>query len=295
MVKLEEFDAMLRSSSSFFSGASGREYKTELLLRRFEEGLEELEQGNISPEEFAKKFPRGKVRNKLIEVLRSEWIDLCTTQQGYSTQIDAKGNSVFRKFTDTGGKILPYQGYKLRISAKPHEGREIAKAVLPFLRKNNIVHKVAFDIDRLERFKGGTQQGKFISIYPTIEAQGKPVDYGAQLFTKKESDLNKASVNINAVESREILNQLLNFIENSHVGIKGEVNVPTDKQVKNTRIYYRYGIIAPSNGVYVNEMEQKVVGTPKEKHLVDVYGNNVPDSRENNNWKKLEGREPLLK
>ena len=288
----QQFENFLSSQKQFRSPESGSTYSSKRLESAFEDAFEGLKAGEVSPQEILKKFPRGKVRNNLIQVLETEWMDLANSKLGYSTQTNDDGEPVFRKYTSTGGRMLPYQGYKLRISADLNEGRGVAKAVLGYLRENDESHKVVYDADVMGGMWNGAQKGKFITIYPTVKPDNhESVRKGRQIFRKgKNCEDNKKSVNINLVEARELVNDLWNKLDSS-IGLNGGPEVPTDRQVKNTRIYYRYGVINPVRGKYSDGSDIT------KDHLVGVDGEEVYDNRVEgtNNWEKLSGREPLFK
>ena len=59
----------------------------------------------------------------------------------------------------------PSEGWKVHVSASPDSAPQIAGLVLPELRAMNVAHKVVGTPESLGRM-GGTQAGKFITIYP---------------------------------------------------------------------------------------------------------------------------------
>lgn len=80
-------------------------------------------------------------------------------------------------YTDSGAflnyipKKLPPQGWKIHITASPENAYELAKIILPKLRKWGVNHKVIYNIDLYENWMtSGSQRGKFITIYPNSEA-----------------------------------------------------------------------------------------------------------------------------
>lgn len=64
------------------------------------------------------------------------------------------------------------QGIKLHVSAAVNEERATIDRATEFLQKNLIPHKVATDTG-YEKFVGGTQEGKLITIYPKDEDQAQ--------------------------------------------------------------------------------------------------------------------------
>ena len=65
---------------------------------------------------------------------------------------------------------LPYQGYKLHISARPSSAKQVLKNVIPVLSKELAAFKVVGRISDLINLLNGkcgiSQIGKFITIYP---------------------------------------------------------------------------------------------------------------------------------
>ena len=64
------------------------------------------------------------------------------------------------------------QGIKLHVSAAANEERVTIERATEYLQKNLIPHKVATKTG-YEKFVGGTQEGKLITIYPKDEDQAK--------------------------------------------------------------------------------------------------------------------------
>lgn len=77
-------------------------------------------------------------------------------------------NGYWWQHMGTNADELPLQGWKFHVSAKPENMAQIAKDVLPELRRLNIPHKVVGDFQRYAQSAGTTssQQGKFITVYP---------------------------------------------------------------------------------------------------------------------------------
>lgn len=86
-----------------------------------------------------------------------------------------KDNGYWWQFIDMVDVDLPQQGWKFHVSAKPENMAQVARDVLPELKKLNIPHKVVGDFQRYAQSVGtsSSQQGKFITVYPrnTEEAQ----------------------------------------------------------------------------------------------------------------------------
>ncbi len=90
-------------------------------------------------------------------------------QPNYSISVPGSGpylrDPMNRAFVDFyGTRDHPGEGWKLHISAKPHNAEQLASVVLPVLTRNNIWHKF---IDRpyVLGNLAGTQVGKFLVVY----------------------------------------------------------------------------------------------------------------------------------
>ena len=113
---------------------------------------------------------------------------------------------------------------------------------------------------------------------------------GLQRFTKdSRSDLNEVSVNANYRSTEAVIENIEEALNRSSVSLSGGSIPPTDVRYKDTRISYRYGIVVPTSGVFLNG------GSPG-GDLVDVNGNLVEDNRSSrgaDNWRNLNGRKEL--
>ena len=56
-------------------------------------------------------------------------------------------------------------GYKTHISVEPTAGPRAANLILPFLRDLNVYHKIVSGPNEYADLNGGSQRGKFITIY----------------------------------------------------------------------------------------------------------------------------------
>jgi hypothetical protein len=287
MLTLEAFEDKLESKKKFSSNhKEGGNYSSQELLSRLETAINELEKGDISAKEAMRYFPRGPLRKAFKEVLRTEWFDLVSERFGYEP--DSNDFYLVHKPSEKR-KTLPYQGYKLRITAQPQEAREVAEAVLEPLRQMGEIHKVAPDVEGLLSMQGGSQEGKFITVYPEVSEE-KVLENGKQRFTEgSRSDLNEASVNANYRSTEAVIKNIETALNESSVSLNGGSIPPTDVRYKDTRISYRYGIVNPSKGVFLN-------GIPPSGKLVDVNGSLVEDNKNlggADNWRNLKGRKEL--
>jgi len=286
MLTLEAFENKLRSKNKFVSNSSGNTYSSQDLEKRLRKAIKELEKGEKSPKETVRYFPRGQIRQAYEEVLKTEWFDVVSERFGYGSD---NNNFYLEHKPSKQRTTLPYQGYKLRITAKPREARAVAEAVLDPLRQMGEFHKVVPNIEKLQGMQGSSQEGKFITVYPEVSEQ-KVLKNGKQRFTKgSRSDLNEVSVNANYRSTEAVIKNIEKALKQSSVSLNGGSIPPTDVRYKNTRISYRYGIVYQSKGVFLNG------GTPSGK-LVDLNGNLVEDNRSSrgaDNWRSLNGRKKL--
>lgn len=287
MLPLREFENKITSKNKFVSNnEDGGTYSSQELEKRLQIAIKELKRGDKTAKETLKYFPRGQIREAYEEVLRTEWFDIVSEKFDY--RLD-NNNFYSEHGPSKQNTELPYQGYKLRITAQPHEAREVAKAVLKPLRQMGEFHKVVPTVEKLQNMRGKSQEGKFITVYPEVSERDVFKD-GEQRFTQgSKSDLNKASVNVNYRSTKATINNVELALKQSSVSLNGGSIPPTDVQYKNTRISYRYGIIVPNKGVFLNGR------TPAGK-LVNINGELIKDNRSSrgrDNWRILKGRKKL--
>ncbi|PSH01291.1 MAG: hypothetical protein BRC26_03860 [Nanohaloarchaea archaeon QH_8_44_6] len=255
MLTLEEFKRKLSSQNKFVSSSSGNAYSSQELENRLESAIEKLEEGDISAKKAARYFPRGKLREAFKEVLKTEWFDVVSQRFGY--RFDNEDNSNKENFylehkPSKQTEKLPYQGYKLRVTAQPQEAREVAKAVLEPLRQMGEFHKVVPNVEKLQGMQEEEQEGKFITVYPEV-SEGKALRNRRHAFTEDpKRDLNKFSVNANYRSTEAVIKNIEKALKQSSVSLNGG-NIPSsDVRYKNTRISYRYGVVVQSKGVFLN-------------------------------------------
>lgn len=70
---------------------------------------------------------------------------------------------------------FPQQGWKFHISAKPENMAQVARDILPELKRLKITHKVVGNFEDYVKRAGTTssQQGKFITVYPTTTEEAQ--------------------------------------------------------------------------------------------------------------------------
>lgn len=77
------------------------------------------------------------------------------------------GRYYWRQWHLTDVRSIPNEGWKLHVTAKPETAERIGRAILPFLQRNGIGHKVVEDLGRFAAMgPRDTQFGKYITIYP---------------------------------------------------------------------------------------------------------------------------------
>lgn len=296
MTSLKEFEEFIKSVDNVTSQSSGTQYSSENLKGRLSKALEDISNGE-DPESTINYFSSGRTRRRYATMLETELTHYPGENPRYSWDDDRfylKYDSAFHE------KKLPYQGYKLRVSATPEEARYVAKEVLSSLQEISQPHKVVGNLETLLR-QDGSQKGKFITIYPGID-NDNVFEGNIQLFNKSESNLNKKSININYKTTEKVLEEVIDAIKESSISLSGGKKPPTDLRYKNTRISYRYGEIFPYHRTKLGKKwrAQYTDGTKIKGGLVNIEGNTVPDNREkhkgingNYNWRTLEGRKKL--
>lgn len=167
--------------------------------------------------------------------------------------------------------ILPYQGWKLHVSAYYEDAFDVCRVLLPELSKNNIPHKVMPDLETLKKSQGGKNQYKLIVIYPTVDEDKQEVclptyDIEGETETrhlfirnpssKKEFEFNETSLNCNVERTEKAADIVLERLEeHPNTSIWGGPEVhqaqSDEKSVmvngKPTRLKYRYDKMG-SNG-----------------------------------------------
>lgn len=167
---------------------------------------------------------------------------------------------------------LPYQGWKIHVSANPAEAYLITEQILPKLIEKNVYHKVFRSRKHLEEEieEKGTNQHKTVVIYPKVAEHLSHLtrefpDIGnTQFFIKSdkkneeirterlksiapelnEFDLgkrvpihwvNRFNINSNQPNARKILELLAELIENSDLSLAGGPSIP--KSQDNEKVY----------------------------------------------------------
>ncbi len=184
-----------------------------------------------SPSEFRR---GGDYRSTPEITEKVEGLDsLQASELGY-TNGGSHGGVTWRRWHGTGK--LPFQGYKIHVSAGTENLAEVAKITLPILRKMGIHHKAIGSGEDLQRLEG-TQVAKAIVAYPR---------------TAKE-----------AAHLAKVLDSALQGRKNPQ--IPGEVSVGTSKAV-----YVRYGAFLTDDGYRFNvDSAGQVLGKDGKLLLLD--------------------------
>jgi len=165
----------------------------------------------------------------------------------------------------------PHQRWKIHVSAEPEDGREVAKAVLPYLQENSIEHKITDSPYRLERYRRG-QQNKFITVFPSYDPEKK--DEITEIFLNSESEEiplqcfetdskshNIEAINSNTQRTAAIIGDLLEKLDEE--GIRSGPTIPghnnEEFQVGESRVHYRYST-SRSDGVIRLGDHEPVIG-----------------------------------
>lgn len=169
---------------------------------------------------------------------------------------------------------LPYQGWKVHVSANPEEAYILSEQLLPKLIEADINHKVIKDRSLLKKYIGSEHKNryKFIVIYPGMSSEAEkllkqfPKKGSVQVFfrnpsnqvfsfkKRKMSEIRLNNININS--NRESTSKILAFLEEklrkSSVKIAGGPKITADQADENavfvegqkTRVKYRYDIVS---------------------------------------------------
>ena len=131
-----------------------------------------------------------------------------------------------RGFMDYLPKPIPPEGWKLHISADATSARGVADAVLPRLRQMGVNHKVVGTLEALEGMSG-TQQGKFVTIYPDNTAHAK------QIVSAMDSAVSGVSGGAPAVEGELRVGSRIYTRYGGYT--KGTVTAPNGAEVPDVR------------------------------------------------------------
>jgi hypothetical protein len=194
---------------------------------------------------------------KVEQNIDSEWYDLFS--EGYHSYevffpFENSGSSDFVGYnSDTPG--LPHQGWKLRVAAYMDEAREVCEAVLPYLQRNDISHKVMTDRHTMRIAEETRQEGKLITIYPSLEPDmiGEVIrevetdsdNIQAQVFKEGNQSYNRTSINSNVERAASIIQDLESILSGTEPGLRGRsINGEhgEERQYGDTRIHMRYAV-----------------------------------------------------
>lgn len=143
----------------------------------------------------------------------------------------------------------PHQGWKIHISSKPKDGRQVAETVLPYLQENSISHKVTDSPYRLESYTGGNEH-RLVTVFPSYDAGKKEEitvgdeDVRIQYFKSGDRDHNIRAINANTKTTARIIEDLLKELDDEEIlfGPPIEGDNRKEYQVGDTRAHYRYAV-----------------------------------------------------
>ena len=142
-----------------------------------DEGFEPSISGEFSLEEVKKYINAPKVYDKPFRPAGDDGVTPYEEAHAIPLWVDGRyvepfEGGYFAQFSHRGIEKGEAQGLKIHISAAPNEERATIDLITEFLQKNLVEHKVA-TAKGYEKFVGGTQQGKLITVYPKDEAHAK--------------------------------------------------------------------------------------------------------------------------
>lgn len=162
-----------------------------------------------------------------------------------------KSDSTFNYYVFVGTQI-PFQGWKIHVSAYYKNYKKIKETVKQFCFKNKINFKIIKNkkifLESLGRGSSRNFTGKFITIYPQ-----------------------------NTPHTKWILSQLFSLLKN----FKGP-EVLTDKRFKNSILHYRYGnnwkLLQNkfTNNKYTFFEDKREIGKYKPDEIMDLFPNSKP-------------------
>lgn len=261
--------------ATFESAGSGTEYTSSQLVERIESEIEMMMNGDYPSTSNGNIRPVPRVADSdgdyiLRDTVDQEWYDLTTGRELYG---DAEqfwpGKSslsdTFVNYFPDEDSQSPHQGWKLRVAAYADEARDVAETVLPYLQENDISHKVMQDVHTMNTNEGGRQEGKFVTIYPEIDEDRRDVimEDGVQVFKTEDPSWNSFSINSNAKNARQIIEDLEEELAGSKAGLKGRAidgKNGEEKQYGETRIHFRYAHHFNTPAVIVGSEEVEEVG-----------------------------------
>lgn len=236
------------------SGASGTEYTEDELMRRMRKEIEMMDEGVYPANNGKSTRPVPRIENEeedyfLREAIDREWYDLIAGDR-YQDDIgrwipgETSNNETFVQYSPEERSSSPHQGWKVRVASYADEAREVGNAVLPYLKENDISHKVMQDSFAFNNTEGTRQEGKFITIYPDIDEDRQVImEDGAQIFKRDDPNWNIFSINSNTKNARKIIKDLEEELRGSAPGLEGRsINGKNgeEKQYRDTRIHFRY-------------------------------------------------------
>lgn len=259
---------------TYESAESGTEYSSEELISRFQDEIFMITGGDYpsSVNGGARPLPRiadDEGNHILREAVDQEWYDLTHGKERYNdAEIfipgeTSNGDTFIHYFPEESG-TSPHQGWKVRVAADPEEGREVAQAVLPYLRENDISHKVIQDLDTLQRAEGRRNEGKLITIYPKIDSDREQImQNGRQIFKEEDTGWNAYSINSNTKNAREIVRDLEEELEGSEAGLEGrsiDGDHGEELQYSDSRIHFRYAHHLRTPALIIGDGEIREIG-----------------------------------
>ncbi|MFB6244769.1 MAG: hypothetical protein ABEJ03_00290 [Candidatus Nanohaloarchaea archaeon] len=221
---------------------------------RIQEEIESMRSGTHPESLDSRPMPSGTDEESTEDVRSSvdkEWYDQFA--EGYKpyevfVPFEDHSSDDFVHYDQEESSGIPHQGWKVRVAAYPDEAREVAREVLPYLQENDIAHKVFTDRFTFRNAKPTRQEGKFITVYPSVDEEKRDkitYDDQFQIFKEGDEDWNRNSINSNNETAAEIIEDLAERLDGSPPGLNGRRIHGKDGeelQYGETRIHMRYAV-----------------------------------------------------
>ena len=97
-------------------------------------------------------------------------------------------NGYWRQWAGFDTTTLPAQGWKLHVGAKAETAEQIARALVPELKRRGIMHKVVDDLSSFAELdpRTNTQAGKFITVYPRNDREAREISRYVDDYLKNQ-------------------------------------------------------------------------------------------------------------
>lgn len=247
----------LSDDREFVSQGSKRTYSGEDVKNRLRKTKDKLQEGEELQDAIGwipriDGFNKENLRTEVFTLFQDEWYDIATNDQYF----DDRG---FRDHESTSQADIPYQGWKIHISAHPEEARDIVRVVNGYSQEyseTGLPHKLIRDRETMDSF-GEEQSKKLVTVYPEVDDYKKKniMDRERQIFKADSESFNQASMNSNKETTEKVIEELAERLKEEGLLYGGpEIEGHNGEEIRlgNTRLHMRYG---PFSNDYYKKME----------------------------------------